>query len=117
MILVVGGIAVAFHHCHRERQVTKRQEMMAEQNQQMSTQSLQLNQQQPDQLGMKGSAAHYQVEGQVMMPQQQTMIPHYQQQAPTMTMQPEYQVVVGEALPGQPVLQQSQPQQPVVQGP
>lgn len=112
-ILVLGGIAAAMHYCHRECQVTKRQEILAAQNQQMM--------QQP------GSAATYQVDGQVpmmsqhhhqhslMMPQQQ------QQQTVMMAIPPELahaQVVTGEVLPGQPFAQQQQPPPPpVAQGP
>jgi hypothetical protein len=93
--------------------VTKRQEILAAQNQQMT--------QQP------GSAATYQVDGQVpmmsqhhhqhslMMPQQQ------QQQTVMMAIPPELahaQVVTGEVLPGQPFAQQQQPPPPpVAQGP
>ena len=101
MILVLGGIAVAMHHCNRECQVTKRQEILAAQNQQMTQQAV-----------VTGSAGQYQVHGQLpMVSQEHTAM---------MTSPPEIahtQVVAGVVLPGQPFAQQPPLPPPVAQGP
>jgi hypothetical protein len=106
-ILVLGGIAVAIHYCHRECQVTKRQELLAAQNE----------------AAAKGSAAQYQVAGAQQPAMQQPMMQPMMQQQPMM-MQPgiaqaQGVVMTGDMLPGQPPMQQQQQQQQLAapQGP